>query len=107
MNKWTIRYWTNDKGKSPIEKWFLELTPEQAKFVAKEIRMLEVSGIELKLPHSKSLGQGLFELRERRFGYRVYYCFQADRIIILLASGDKKSQERDIKIARERLIGRK
>lgn len=57
----------------------------------------------LKLPHSKALGKGLFELRERKYGYRVYYGFLKKYIIILLAAGDKNSQEKDILIARGRL----
>ena len=51
----------------------------------------------------QQLSNGLFELRERRFGYRIYYCFGPHNTIILLAAGDKQSQEKDIKTARERL----
>ena len=61
-------------------------------------------GNELRLPHSKSLGNGLFELRERNFGYRVYYTFCKQQVIVLLHSGDKNTQNKDIKLARERLI---
>lgn len=103
MKKWQIRYWVADTGKSPLEKWFDKLTTEQIKSIAKEIKILELVGNELKLPHSRALGDGLFELRERRFGYRIYYGFKGNNIIILVAAGDKKSQEKDIKIARERL----
>jgi putative addiction module killer protein len=103
MNRWTIRYWTSATGKNPIEKWFDGLTKEQLKSVAKELEMLEEAGNALRLPHSKSLGEKLFELRERRYGYRVYYCFHGKLLIILLAAGDKTSQEKDIKMARDRL----
>ncbi len=103
MKRWQIEYWDPKRGKNPIEKWLDKLTREQVKSVSKEITLLEDAGNELKLPHSKALGKGLFELRERRYGYRVYYGFQGEYIIILLAAGDKKSQEKDITIARERL----
>ncbi|MCK4607933.1 MAG: type II toxin-antitoxin system RelE/ParE family toxin [Gammaproteobacteria bacterium] len=73
----------------------------QLKSAAKEVRLLELCGSQLKLPHSKSLGQWLFELRERRFGLRIYYCFELDKLIVLLNAGDKKTQSRDIKKARE------
>ena len=66
--------------------------------------MLEKIGNELKLPHSRALGEGLFELRERRYGYRIYYGFQSNLVIILLAAGDKKSQQTDIKTARQHLV---
>jgi putative addiction module killer protein len=103
LRKWIIRYWANESGKSPIEKWIHKLTEEQAMLVTKQLRMLEELGNELQLPHSRSLGKGLFELRERRFGYRLYYCFQEDKLIILLVTGDKTSQDRDIKTAYKRL----
>ena len=107
MSKWQIEYWNAGRGKNPIEKWLDKLTRDQLKSVAKEIAMIEEVGNELKLPHSRALGKGLFELRERRYGLRIYYCFQGESIIILLAAGSKKTQENDIKIARERLLGRK
>jgi hypothetical protein len=75
MSKWQIEYWDGTKDKSSIEKWLEELAKDQLKSVTKELIMLEEVGNELKLPHSKSLGNGLFELRERRYGYRIYYGF--------------------------------
>ena len=104
MREWQIQFWSESKGKNPIEKWLDSLTEEQLRSVAKELRMLEKSGNNLKLPHSRALGKSLFELRERRFGYRMYYTFQDRYLIILLAAGDKTSQEKDIRIARERLL---
>jgi putative addiction module killer protein len=104
LKKWQIHYWTNESGKSPIEKWLDKLTKEQFTYVAEELDILEQLGNNLKLPHSRALGKGLFELRERQFGYRLYYCFKENKIIILLAAGDKKSQEKDIKVAYKRLL---
>lgn len=79
------------------------MTGEQLISVSKELTLLVKLGNELRLPHSRALGDGLFELRERKFGYRLYYTFCDNRLIIVVVSGDKKSQERDINIARERL----
>ncbi len=101
---WQIEYWDNGSKKNPIEKWFEKLSREEFKAITKELNMLEELGNELKLPHSRSLGKGLFELRERKFGYRLYYCFKENTIILLLTAGDKKSQAHDIEIARERLL---
>ena len=101
---WNLTYWNNEKtGNSPVEKWLSKLTEEQFDSVFKEIRQLKTLGNQITLPHSKALGKGLFELRERDFGLRVYYGFHGKFLVIVLAAGDKTSQERDIKIARERL----
>lgn len=104
MNTWKIEFWAEENERWPVKKWLDKLTKEQFKAIAKELEILSQLGNELKLPHSKSLGEGIFELRERRYGYRIYYCFYGKRVIILLAAGDKTSQKRDIKIARERLL---
>lgn len=107
MNNWKIEYWCTDSGKSPIKKWLDGLTKEQFISITLELTLLEKSGIDLKLPHSRSLGKGLFELRERKFGYRVYYCFKGNKLIILIAAGDKASQKNDITMARKRLANDK
>lgn len=100
--RWTIRYWqTTDH--SSVECWLDQLTDEQLRSVAKELRLLELSGSLLRLPHSKALGEGLFELRERRYGYRLYYAFTERQHIIILEAGNKSSQKRDIKVAYVRL----
>lgn len=103
MKQWMVVYWASEENRSPIEKWLDKLTKEQLKSLTKEIIMLEQIGNELKLPHSRALGKGVFELRERRFGLRIYYGFRDEFIIILLAAGDKTSQEKDITLARNRL----
>ncbi len=103
MRKWIVEFWQEKTQKKPVEKWLDQLENDQFKSVSKELELLELCGTQLKLPHSKALGKGLFELRERRFGFRIYYCFEGEYIIILLAAGNKKSQDHDIKIARKRL----
>ena len=103
MKKWEIEYWHGDKNISLIEIFFEHLTKEQFKSVAKELKILELCGNKLRMPHSRSLGKGLFELRERNYGYRIYYMFTDSNTIILLNVGNKKSQKKDIKLARKRL----
>jgi putative addiction module killer protein len=47
------------------------------------------------------LGAGLYELREHTGpGYRVYFTILGEQLILLLAGGDKSSQQRDIALAR-------
>lgn len=54
------------------------------------------------LGDTKSVGDGVQELR-LAFGpgFRIYYIWQGDRIVLLLAGGEKDSQARDIAKAKE------
>src|SRR5690349_698795 len=80
-----------------------ERTVQELKSIVKEVKLLERCGNRLRLPHSKALGEGLFELRERTYGYRIYYAFLPNHNIVMLHAGDKNSQKSDIHLARERL----
>ena len=100
MCSWKIEYWhPKDQNSSSIERLFDQLTDEQFKSVAKEIKLLELCGNTLRLPHGRAIGKGLFELRERKFGYRIYYVFIKNRVIVLLHAGNKSTQKKDIKAA--------
>ena len=102
--KWIIKYWSDDNGESSVEEWLNSLSIEQLKSVAKEMKLLELCGNLLKLPHSRSLKKGLFELRERNYGLRIYYAFLPNKTILMLHAGNKKTQDKDIEIARDRLV---
>jgi len=48
----------------------------------------------------KSIGEGVSELRINYGpGYRVYYKRRGQKVVILLAGGDKSTQAKDIKTA--------
>ncbi len=48
----------------------------------------------------KAVGEGVSELRiDYGPGYRVYYKKQGQKVVILLAGGDKRTQAKDIKTA--------
>lgn len=98
MKLWKVVYYKN------VEVWLNKLDQLQLKFLAKELRLLELGGYQLKLPHSKALGNGLFELRERKYGLRIYYSFCKGKVILLLNAGNKSTQTRDISVARKLLI---
>jgi putative addiction module killer protein len=50
----------------------------------------------------KSVGEGVLEMRiDYGPGYRLYYVQRGTSLVILLAGGDKRTQDRDIKIAHD------
>jgi len=74
---------------------------------ARLTELLEEFGLELRMPHSRAMGGGLFELRPRgREGIaRVFYCTKVGKKIIILHSFVKKANEtpkRELVIARRR-----
>lgn len=70
--------------------------------------LLADHGADLRLPHSRSMGGGLFELRAKgREGIgRAFYCFQVDQRIVILHGFIKKTQttpDDQLTLARKRL----
>ena len=58
------------------------------------LELLQEFGANLRLPHSRALGNGLFELRPKGaegIG-RVFYCTQAGKNLVVLHSFVKKTQ---------------
>lgn len=83
---------------SVYSEWFADLRDRTAK-VRIDIRIRRLS---LGNPGDvKPVGEGVSELRvDHGPGYRVYFTQKADVYIVLLAGGDKSSQEKDIRKAK-------
>ncbi|MFZ4526490.1 MAG: type II toxin-antitoxin system RelE/ParE family toxin [Chlorobium sp.] len=65
-------------------------------------------GPNMRMPHSKAIGRGLFELRARgKDGIgRVFYCYMRDKRIVILHAFIKKTQttpQRELDIAYKRM----
>ena len=65
-------------------------------------------GPNLRLPHSRALGDGLFELRPRgRSGIRrAFYCFLLGKRVVVVHAFIKKTQQtpdKELKVARNRV----
>lgn len=51
---------------------------------------------------TQSVGDGVFEMRLHYGpGYRLYFIREGGQMVVLLCGGDKDSQERDIRQAKE------
>ncbi|MGW7774262.1 type II toxin-antitoxin system RelE/ParE family toxin [Pseudomonas machongensis] len=79
--------------------WLINLRDNRAKLaVGRRIERMAAGNFG----NMKSLGCGLHELRiDVGAGYRVYFTRRYDRLIVLLAGGDKSSQTADILLARK------
>lgn len=99
---WTIEYYS--------EEVRLEIEALPAGIRASYARLTELLvefGLELRMPHSRAMGQGLFELRPKgREGIaRVFYCTKVGRKIVVLHTFVKKTEKtpkRELDIARKR-----
>ena len=100
---WTISYF-NEK----VRKQILCLP---AGILADYVRLTDamaIHGADLRMPHSRAMGGSLFELRPKGpegIG-RVFYCTQVGKVIVVLHSFVKKTQETpdaELRLARQRL----
>lgn len=99
---WTIDYYSEE-----VRLEIDSLPPDIRASYARLTELLEEFGLELRMPHSRAMGRGLFELRPRgREGIaRVFYCMKVGKRIVVLHSFIKKTQEtpkRELEIARRR-----
>jgi putative addiction module killer protein len=78
--------------------WFARLRDRRAK-ARIDIRIRRLS---LGNPGDiKPVGQGVSELRiDYGPGYRIYFVQRGDRLVVLLAGGEKSSQDTDIEKAK-------
>ena len=77
--------------------WIRKLRDRQARARIQ----VRIDRLQLGLPGDvKAVGEGVWELRiDYGPGYRVYFTKRGRELIVLLAGGDKRTQNRDIKKA--------
>jgi phage-related protein len=102
IGSWTIHYF-HARVQQDIEAWPVGVYASFLRLVV----LMEKHGIDLRMPHSRAMGQGLFELRcKGREGIgRAFYCTLVDRQIVVLHSFIKKTQETpdaELAMARQR-----
>jgi putative addiction module killer protein len=85
---------------SEFDKWLRKLSDLKAK--AKILFRIQKLENDEHFGDCKSVGDGIKELRINfAKGYRIYFKEKDEKIIILLIGGDKSSQVKDIKKAKE------
>jgi putative addiction module killer protein len=84
---------------SAYASWFAALRDRTAKVrIDIRIRRLSLGSFG----DTRPVGEGVIELRIHYGpGYRIYLKKQGDALVILLAGGDKSSQDNDIRLAKD------
>lgn len=104
---WEIIFYKTSSGQ-PVVQNFISGLPEVSRTrLSRNLDLLEKYGTQLGLPHSRAMGNGLFELRVRGTQQvRLFYIYAKDRRIYLLHGFVKKRQttprrEMDITLKRK------
>jgi phage-related protein len=100
---YTIEYF-HSRVLTEIESWPDGILADYARI----LELLMEFGPNLRMPHSRTMGGGVFEVRPRgREGIgRAFYCFVVGQRIVILHAFIKKTQatpEKELKIARKRM----
>ena len=83
-----------------FDKWIRKLKDIRAK--SKILFRIQKLETDEHFGDCKSVGGGISEMRiNQAKGYRIYFKEKEDRLIILLIGGEKSSQKKDIKKAKE------
>ena len=87
-----------------VEQWMSELSAHDFASVLPHVERLAERGNLLRMPASRALGDGLFELRfdVLRVTWRITYFFAAGRRIVLLTVFHKQRQNERAEVQRAR-----
>jgi len=87
----TVLEYLSRAGSSPFAAWFQSLDATAAARVTTALRRLTLGNVS----SVKGVGAGVFEYRiDFGPGYRVYFGKDGETVVILLAGGSKKRQDR-------------
>ena len=90
-----VEYYEKEDGTFPAEEFILSLDAKMQAKMFRELELLETFGNELREPHSKPLGDGIYEIRAKVASdiTRVLYFFVVNKKIILTNGFVNKTQK--------------
>ena len=90
-----VEYYEKEDGTFPAEEFILTLDSKMQAKMFRELDLLETFGNQLREPHSKPLGDGIYEIRAKVASdiTRVLYFFVVNKKIILTNGFIKKTQK--------------
>ena len=94
-----VLIYITQQGRAPFEEWLEGLKDKVGRsLIRKRLNRIRLGNIG----NVRGVGEGVQELRLNYGpGYRVYFAEDGPHIVVLLAGGDKGSQNRDIAKAKE------
>ena len=90
---WTILTYETNSGEKPIDLFIKKQQPQARSKIIHNVRLLQQYGNMLGMPHAKTLGRGLCELRIRgKEELRIFYFFRQRTIYLVHAFKKQKQQ---------------
>lgn len=105
--KITAHFYQTLNGNEPTREWLLKLDMEDRKIVGKDIQKVEF-GWPIGMPYSRSLGQGLYEVRsnisDKRIA-RVIFFVNGSNMVLLhgFVKKTQKTPKPDLDLAIKRM----
>ncbi|MBF8263692.1 MAG: hypothetical protein HW387_1357 [Parachlamydiales bacterium] len=97
--KYTIRVFCAEGGKLPYMDWLRGIKDQKAR-IAIRLRIDRME--EGNFGRVEPVGEGVSELKiDLGPGYRIYFGMIGKTVVLLLYGGDKKTQGKDIKVAKQ------
>ena len=105
MEEFEIEFFEKDDGTEPAKDFLMGLDAKMRAKMLRTIDLLATNGTDLRMPYSKSLEDGIFELRAKVGSNisRVLYFFFVGKKVILTNGFIKKTQRtpaREIALAK-------
>lgn len=99
LHNFDIEFYRKENGSCPVEQFLDSLDSKMRAKLLRTIELLQQNGNELREPYSKSLGDGIFELRVKQATdiSRVLYFFVVKHKIVLTNGFVKKTQRTPVK----------
>lgn len=96
--RWAIEF------SEEVRLWYVALTPTGKASTDRVLERLASQGNMLRMPHSRSLGDGLYELRFscENVNRRITYVFDPDRRVVTLTTFRKQRQNERAEVLRAR-----
>ena len=106
--RWTVIYYTDNKGVKPVKKWLETLDESASSKLFRNLVLLETLGLGIREPYVKHLGNKLYEVRakDHKGIYRVIYFASRGQKFVLLHGFVKKTEKtprKELAIAKERM----